>query len=130
MLFVGHIMRILVIDDDEGMRRLLSKALEAAGHEAVLAADGNEGVKQQRLHPADIIITDLFMPNRDGIETISEIRKRFPKVPIVAMSGMSIADTMFAVARQIGANSTLFKPFNLTELQAAIDKAAQVAAKH
>jgi len=83
--------RILVIDDDADMRTLLEDTLRSAGHEIVLAADGREGVQQYRTQPADLVITDLYMPIQQGLETIVQLRKEYPAVRIIAMCGKSTA---------------------------------------
>src|SRR5260370_18462125 len=81
--------RILVIDDDADMRTLLEHTLQSAGHEVVLAADGREGVQQYRTQPADLVITDLYMPIQQGLETIIQLRKEYPTVCIIALCGES-----------------------------------------
>ncbi len=115
--------RILVIDDDADARAMLEQILKAAGHEVILAADGKEGVKQHCTRPADLVITDLYMPNQDGVETIREFRSRFPAVAIIAMSGKDAAATMLSVAQKLGAVGILYKPFLTDELTAAVAKA-------
>jgi len=103
--------RILVIDDEPDIRTFLEEILESAGHEVILAADGREGVRQHCTSPADLLITDLFMPNQEGLETIREFRARFPEVAIIAMSGKAAALTMLSVAQKFGAVGVLHKPF-------------------
>jgi CheY-like chemotaxis protein len=115
--------RILVIDDEPEMRVLLELILKSAGHEVVLAADGREGVERHCVSPADLVITDLFMPNQEGLETIHELRTRFPEIAIIAMSGMTAAVTMLSVAQKFGAVGVLHKPFSGDELLVAVAKA-------
>lgn len=115
--------RILVIDDEPDMRVLLEQTLKAAGHEVILAADGREGVERYCTSPADLVITDLYMPNQEGLETIAELRRRFPEVAIIAMSGKAAALTMLSIARKFGAIGILHKPFLTEELIAAVGKA-------
>ena len=115
--------RILVIDDEPDMRAMLEKFLKSAGHEVILAADGREGVKKYRTSPADLVITDLYMPNQEGLETIGELRRRFPEVAIIAMSGKAAALTMLSIAQKFGAVGMLHKPFAADELIAAVEKA-------
>jgi DNA-binding NtrC family response regulator len=115
--------RILVIDDDPEIRALLEQTLKAAGHEVILAADGKEGVERYRSPPADLVITDLYMPNQEGLETIREFRMRFPKVAIIAMSGKPAGGTMLSIAQKMGAIGVLHKPFLADELIAAVAKA-------
>jgi len=105
------------------MRVLLELILKSAGHEVILAADGREGVERYRASPADLVITDLYMPNQEGLETISELRTCFPEVVIIAMSGRAAALTMLSVAQKFGAVAVLHKPFAADELLAAVAKA-------
>jgi len=115
--------RILVIDDDPDIRAMLEQILKSAGHEVILAADGREGMERHRSSPADLVITDLYMPNQEGLETIHEFRTRFPEVAIIAMSGRAAAVTMLSVAQKFGAVAVLHKPFAADELIAAVAKA-------
>ena len=79
---------ILVIDDDIDLRVIMQEALQAEGYEVSVAADGAQGIALQQKQPASLLITDIFMPNKEGIETIRDFRKEFPNVPIIAMSGV------------------------------------------
>jgi len=115
--------RIIIIDDEEDVRKVLEMALTSAGHLVLCAADGDEGLELRRAHPADLVITDLFMPKHEGIETIRELRRDFPKLPIIAMSGQSMADVMLQIAHQLGVIEVLQKPFDVPTLRAAVDRA-------
>src|SRR5262245_44680382 len=79
--------RILIIDDDPEVRSMLEQTLHAAGHEVTQAANGNEGLRLQCAQPASLVITDLLMPEKEGLATIVDFRKEFPKVPIITISG-------------------------------------------
>jgi YesN/AraC family two-component response regulator len=79
--------RILIIDDESQIRSMLRLMLERVGYEVVEAPDGIEGIRKYREKPADLIITDLIMPNKDGIGMIIDLKKEFPEVKIIAMSG-------------------------------------------
>lgn len=114
--------RILLIDDDAELRVLAGLNLKEAGYDVSLAADGNEGLKLFRQEPADLVITDIYMPNREGLETIRDLRQRFPGVGIIAMSGRATAGTMLGIARKLGADEVLQKPFATNELLDAISK--------
>jgi DNA-binding response OmpR family regulator len=114
--------RILVIDDDPDMRAMLEQTLKAAGHEVISAADGSEGVERYRTSPADLVITDIYMPKQDGLETIREFRRRFPEVRIIAMSGRALAVTMLSIAQDLGAVAVLHKPFAADDLFAAVER--------
>jgi DNA-binding NtrC family response regulator len=114
--------RILVIDDDADMRTLLEHTLRSAGHEVALAADGREGVEQYRTQPADLVITDLYMPTQQGLETIIQLRKEYPAVRILAMCGKSTALPMLSAAQRLGAVAFLQKPFSPDQLLAELAK--------
>lgn len=107
-----------MIDDDADIRALLETALALAGHEVVLAADGAEGVERQRETPAHLILVDIFMPEKEGIETILELRQEFPRLPIIAMSGGGRAGNrdFLQQALQLGATRAIAKPFDHTTI--------------
>jgi CheY-like chemotaxis protein len=122
----NNVARILVIDDNEETRLMLEEALVLAGHEVVLAADGKEGMRQYRLKPADVVITDLFMPNQEGLETIVGLMRQWPDTAIIAISGNFEASSMLLVARQLGATEVLQKPFFPDELIGVVEKVLQL----
>ena len=119
--------RILIIDDDPQARALLRQALERAGHTVLEAADGQEGLQYYRASPTDLIITDILMPEREGLETIMALRKEFPDVKIIAISGGGRAGRLdfLDIAARLGAQRTFRKPFNLRELLAAVREVVQ-----
>ncbi len=119
--------RILVIEDEADMRAVLEETLKTAGYEVTLAADGSEGLKQYRAAPADLVITDLFMPNQDGLETIKYLRREFPGTRIIAMCGRSAASAMLSIAQYEGAKGILEKPFLPDELLVAVEAALRAA---
>ena len=110
--------RILIIDDEAMIRDLLVQILEREGYETITASDGKDGIKIHRENPADLIITDLIMPEKDGLEAIMELRRDFQDVKIIAMSGGGKIDpeTYLQIAKTMGAIKTLTKPFDLREL--------------
>ncbi|MDH3198698.1 MAG: response regulator [Candidatus Krumholzibacteria bacterium] len=115
--------KILIIDDDAGVRDVMSRALARDGHEVATAADGNEGLSAARREPPDLVITDIFMPEREGLDTIMELRKLRPELPIMAISGGGHFATgdYLRVARDMGAAITLSKPINLRRLSEAVN---------
>ena len=118
--------RILVIDDDEAFRDLLLDMLREAGHVAVAAINGMEGLKQIRATPADLILTDMMMPY-GGLETIRIVRQEFPRLGIVAMSGGGTHRLDYA--RSLGAHRTLTKPFTAGQLSTAIAEVSALMAE-
>ena len=114
--------RILIIDDESQIRSMLRLMLERGGYEVIEAADGMEGIRQYRDNPADLIITDLIMPNKDGIGMIIELKKEFPKVKIIAMSGGGVnrPEGYLDGAKKLGATRTLTKPIDRDEMLNAV----------
>lgn len=114
---------ILLIDDDELVRITVRRILESASHTVIEARNGNEGLELVRAVPLDLIITDIIMPEREGIETIMEIRKLNTKIGIVAISGGGRAQAMdfLPLARKLGADQILRKPFSPDELLEVTD---------
>jgi DNA-binding NtrC family response regulator len=104
---------ILVIEDDTGFQLLLKKMLERQGYQVLLASNGNEGMKIIREYNTDLIVTDIIMPEKDGIEVIREVVAEYPKIKIIALSGGGRinADTYIEMASKLGAHRTIFKPF-------------------
>jgi DNA-binding response OmpR family regulator len=114
---------ILVIDDDPDVRDLVKATLESAGHEVFVAVNGRAGMQQYRAKPADLVITDLFMPDQEGLETIKLLRLEFPDVRIIAISGKPAGETMLSVAKRIGATEVMSKPFLPDELLKVVERA-------
>ena len=121
--------RILLIDDDPLMRDLVGRMLAESGHTVFVAADGEAGVAAIEKEPVDLVITDLLMPNKEGMETIMEIRAFHPQVRIIAISGGQnpalVASNLWAAGR-IGAEAVLEKPFTPAQLAQAIDLAMKL----
>src|SRR4051812_18622268 len=114
--------RVLVIDDDLDMRMLLEETLKSAGYDVVLASDGKEGLTIYRTTPADVVITDIYMPGKGGLETIIELRQSYPEVPIIALSGTGAARAMLSIAQKFGAVAVLQKPFAAEDLINTVKK--------
>jgi CheY-like chemotaxis protein len=115
---------ILVIDDDEALRRMILRTLGSKKHRTIEAPNGVEGMKLVEQHKPDAVITDILMPQKEGIETIREIRERAPGVKIIAISGGGMShNLMFLdVARAFGADAALAKPFRPNELSAVVEQ--------
>jgi CheY-like chemotaxis protein len=114
---------ILLIDDDPSVRQVVSEMLRQAGHAVTIAENGRVAVERLKGQTFDLVITDLIMPEQEGIETIAEIRRRDPHMPIVAISGggrLGPGDYL-ETARYLGADATLAKPFGRQELIATVD---------
>jgi len=113
---------ILIIDDEEDIRQILAALLKRAGHTVREAANGMEGLKLYREHPADLVITDLVMPEKEGLSTIMELRGQHPAVRIIAMSGGLAHDPKLYLnmAQKLGADHVLRKPFQIEDLQEAV----------
>jgi len=109
---------ILLIEDDELFRGALATALAEHGYRVTQASDGEQGVRLFRADPADLVITDLVMPKKEGLETIGELRRQAPHLGIIAMSGGQArnARLYLKMAGALGANRTLKKPFTLPTL--------------
>src|SRR3546814_14148651 len=104
---------VLVIDDNDGLRAVARLALESVGHEVIDAPDGQMGLELLARHAPDVMVTDILMPTKEGLETIREARAGWPTLAIVAMSGggsMEILD-MLRNAIPFGADKALEKPF-------------------
>ena len=113
--------RILVVDDNAGVRTSARALLEAAGFQVVEAESGAAALRVLRSEGADVVLTDIFMPDTDGIELIHALRRDSPDLPIVAMSGGG--KDVLAVARSFGAAGIVEKPLTQRKLVGAIRRA-------
>ncbi len=111
---------ILLIDDEPGIRALLRTALESVGHEVIEAANGRMGVDLYRRRPTDLVITDLYMPEQNGLQTILELTREFLDTKVIAMSGAHGEQNCLDVAKLLGARRTFQKPFSIQELLNAV----------
>ncbi len=115
--------RILIIDDEPQVRTLLLKCLELEGYQVMDAPNGKVGMELFQEEPFDLVITDIVMPEKDGIETIRELRRYLPETKIIAISGGSRsleADYVLQTAETLGVHCTLFKPFEIEEFLNAV----------
>jgi two-component system chemotaxis response regulator CheY len=105
--------RILVIDDDDQFRELLTQVLEAAGHVVLQSDNGIAAISMLRGNLPDVVLTDLVMPDQDGLGVIMMIRKEMPMTPVIAMSGGTTRVLLYLeIARKLGAKQVLEKPFS------------------
>jgi CheY-like chemotaxis protein len=116
-------MRILFIDDDAMIRETAREMLESTGHEVIEAENGRRGLDQYRKQQVDVVITDIIMPEKDGLETILEIRGVDPNVRIIAISGGGPTRNLdfLDIAKKLGATATLAKPFRKDDLIACVN---------
>ena len=112
---------IVVIDDEARYRRLIAQVLTGAGHDVRQAGDGAEGLTMCRQRSPELVITDLVMPGMEGIETILQLSRERPEVPVLAISGAEPASVYLRAATALGAASSLSKPFTVDQLLAAVE---------
>lgn len=114
-------LRVLVIDDDASLRALFTTALTKAGYSVFAAASANEGLRACYRDPADIVITDVAVPEFEGVRVVSAIRRDFPAAGLIAISDRSPNAALYTtMARESGAHQILLKPFSVGELVAAV----------
>src|SRR5438094_10411759 len=109
--------RILLIDDNTTFRSLLRRHLEKTGYQVLEAKEGEEGLRHLRDGPPDVVLCDLFMPGKEGLETIRELRQ-CSRVPIIALTGdgPAYASSILGLAEKPGSNRTVLKPFAVEDL--------------
>ena len=118
---------VLIIDDDEKVLEAIKDVLETDSYVVRTASDGASGIRCFDADPPDLVITDINMPDVEGIELIRTLAKRDRKVPVIAMSGDPVGSKFLKAARLLGAVDTLLKPFSTAELR---DKVAAALRKH
>lgn len=116
--------RILLIEDDPQVRSLIREVLERAHHEVVEAINGIEGEKIFRSTPTDLIVMDILMPEKEGLETIRNLRVDFPHIKIIAISGglPHFPIDLLALAKKFGACRTMLKPMEIDALQKIVEE--------
>jgi CheY-like chemotaxis protein len=114
--------RILLIEDDEPLRKTLGRLFLRSGYEVAEAENGRTALQEMARQPADLVITDLIMPEVEGVETIRSLRRQYPGIKIIAMSGggRSSAEGYLRIAQNLGAQRVLAKPLTPWELLEAI----------
>lgn len=118
----GQPARVMIVDDEAVFRRGVARTLEQAGYAVVEAKDGDEMIELFKKRPADLVVTDVYMPGTDGIEALIRIQKEHPNVKAIVMSGgghMKREDVL-DLAKRVGAKSTLAKPFDSRALVHAV----------
>ncbi len=113
---------VMIVDDDQQILRLLAEIIEKEGHQIVSAEDGEQAFQQFQKHPIDLVITDLLMPNKEGLELIQELRSIRPELKIIAYSGggQMKPDNYLDFAKGMGADRVFSKPIPIKELTAAV----------
>ncbi len=116
--------RILVIDDDQQIRELIREILERASHTVFEADNGVAGLQRMSEETVDVVVTDIIMPDKDGLETITELRKSYPEVRIIAISGggRRVNRDYLPTAQAFGADLVLYKPFRPQDVMDAINE--------
>lgn len=116
--------QIFVTDDDERLRQATCDTLMECGYEVTVAADVEELMRAYRARPSGLVLCDLFMPGKDGLEAIRELRAEFPRARIIAMSGGGFQGSLnvLHIARHLGAADVLPKPFNRARLLEVIER--------
>jgi DNA-binding response OmpR family regulator len=114
--------RILLVDDDESFRKMLRKTLIKLGYEVLEARNGKEAIELSDNNPVELVLTDIVMPEKEGLETIGVLRRKFPKIKIIAMSGggRGSASDYLKVAKMMGANRVIVKPFSYEQISAVV----------
>jgi CheY-like chemotaxis protein len=116
---------ILVVDDHPIMREVICEMLEDAGHQVRCADDGREALRKLSCARFDLLVTDIVMPEMDGIELIGEVRRHYPEIRIIAMSGGGErfpTNDGLAIARRLGAGAALNKPFSVDQLLMSVEE--------
>lgn len=111
---------ILVIDDQEPVRALIRLVLEGEGYAVVEAPDGRRGLELYRKQPADLVVTDILMPEMNGLELILELTREFLNAKVIAMTGFGGEHNRLDAAKLLGARQTLQKPFSMETLLSAV----------
>jgi DNA-binding NtrC family response regulator len=116
--------KILIIDDEPHILLMLKKMLERVGYEIDLAANGNEGLELFKKLPSDLVITDIIMPEKEGLETIRAMKRMSPELKIIAMSGGGkvSADNYLEIAKIFGASKVIEKPFTQQDMVSAVEE--------
>lgn len=117
--------RVMVIDDDPGIRRSLVRVLESEGHDVLEEEDGASALRHFAGDPVDLVISDVYMPDMDGVSFLMRVKEAFPEAPIIMMSGGGPlpAATVLAASKTLGAAAVLAKPFSIGQIRSAVHDA-------
>jgi len=123
--------RILICEDDELYQQIADAAFAGSEHEVMFAPNGSEALKHLRAHPVDIVVTDLLMPDKDGLEVIRAIREGSSRTPILAMTAglASLKEPLLVAASALGANDVIQKPFRPVALRERVEALLSAARK-
>ena len=121
--------RILLVDDDSKIRTMVRVVLERFGFEVMEAIDGEAALRIARAEKADLVVSDVFMPDCDGLELLRNLRRELPDLKVISMSGGTLGGKidLLTVARYLGATETIHKPFTATALLALVNRALGIA---
>jgi DNA-binding response OmpR family regulator len=111
---------ILIIDDEEPIHVLLRSVLQAEGYQVTEAVNGREGLERYRDRPADLVITDIVMPELNGLDMLLELTREFLHAKVIAVSGAGEEKSLLDVAKLLGARQTFQKPFSMAQLLSAV----------
>jgi DNA-binding response OmpR family regulator len=115
--------QILIIDDDNAMALTVERMLRREGHEVLIAQDGRVGLKLFEKHRPPLVITDILMPEKEGLSTLREVKAIEPRTKVIAMSGSAIAEyEVLDLAGKLGADKTLAKPFRAADLIGTVNE--------
>src|ERR1700675_747649 len=114
--------KVLVVDDEEGMREFLTVLLEKQGHRVIVASDGEQALQLVAEQTPDLVISDLRMPNVDGIGLLAGIRKQYPELPVILVTAYASSDSTIQAMR-LGADDYITKPFRIDEIRLVVEKA-------
>ncbi len=116
--------RILIIDDDFFVRDMLERLMRKAGFDVETAENGDDGLTLHRRNPVDLVITDILMPEKEGLETITEFRRFFPRVKVIAISGGGQIGpaNYLKMAKLLGADRTFAKPMDTSQLLSSVEE--------
>ena len=108
--------KVLVVDDEQGMREFLTMLLEKQGHRVITAAEGEQALQLVAEQTPDLVISDLRMPNVDGIGLLAGIRKQYPELPVILVTAYASSDSTIQAMR-LGADDYISKPFRIEEIR-------------